>query len=274
MANFYKDNADLRFYFERYLDWEPIVRLTEGGFAQPEGHARLEEACEFYRDIVEMIGQYAADEIAPHWEVIDRQVPQLVDGEVVLPDVLDRIYSQLSDLGIHGLCVPRELGGMNAPLLVYMTNVELFSRADVGVVTHVGFHCGIAMALMVYAALEGSVEVDTETKRITSTRFDSEIGEIIAGKAWGSMDITEPNAGSDMAALRARAEVDEDGVWRLTGQKIFITSGHGKYHIVIARSEDDASLGLDGLSLFLVKLFDEEDTIFSCDLLTSGSDKP
>ena len=72
----------------------------------------------------------------------------------------------------------------------------------------------------------------------------------MAGDAWGCMDITEPDAGSDMAALRAVGEQDADGNWYVTGEKIFITSGHGKYHFVIARTEeadpDDPTGGLRG----------------------------
>lgn len=258
MSNFYKDNDDLRFYFERYLDWDPIVRLTEADYGMDDGHRSLEEAREFYQQIVEMCGEYAANEIAPKWEQIDRNKPKLVDGEVVFPPVLQDIFDEVSELGLHGLCVPRELGGMNAPLLVYMTNAELFARADVGVMTHISFHCGIAMALLVYSAMEGTTEIDVDKKQFVSTRFQDAIAEIVTGAAWGSMDITEPNAGSDMAQLRTKAVQDTEGNWFVTGQKIFITSGNGKYHIVIARSEEDPSLGLDGLSLFLVKLYDDD----------------
>ncbi|MCB9506959.1 MAG: acyl-CoA dehydrogenase family protein [Myxococcales bacterium] len=256
MGNFFRDNDDLRFYFERWFDWDPIVRLTEVDYAMEGGFASLEEAREFYGDIVEMVGEFAADAIAPKWEQIERQHIELKDGEVVFPPVLSGIFDELASLGVHGLCVPRELGGMNAPLLVYMTNAEMFARADVGVMTHISFHCGIAMAMLVYSAKEGTTKIDAESRAFISTRFEEPIREIVEGRAWGSMDITEPDAGSDMAALRTRAVQDADGNWRITGQKIFITSGNAKYHIVIARSEP-GDLGLDGLSLFLVKLYDE-----------------
>ncbi|MFT6396705.1 MAG: alkylation response protein AidB-like acyl-CoA dehydrogenase [Bradymonadia bacterium] len=262
MANFYQDNDDLRFYLEKYIDWEPIIRLTEGDFEMEDGHRSLAEANEFYSDILQMSGQFAADEIAPHWEKFEKNPIKLVDGEVIFPPVLQDIFDELAGLGMHGLCVPRELGGMNAPLFVYMANAEMFARADVGVMTHISFHCGIAMALLVYSVYEGTTEVDIEKKTFISTRFQEAISEIAEGKAWGCMDITEPNAGSDMAALRSKGVQDEDGNWFVTGQKIFITSGNGKYHIFIARTEtpgddDDAFAGLGGLSLFLVKLYDD-----------------
>ena len=102
---------------------------------------------------------------------------------------------------------------------------------------HYGFHGGIAMAMLVLSMLEGTTELDPTTGRIVKTRWRDEIAEIAAGGAWGSMDITEPDAGSDMAALRATATPRRGrAAGRITGQKIFITSGHGKYHFVIART--------------------------------------
>jgi 3-(methylthio)propanoyl-CoA dehydrogenase len=117
--------------------------------------------------------------------------------------------------------------------------------------------------MLFFSILEGTTEVDPVARRITRTRFEKEIGEIIRGEAWGSMDITEPDAGSDMAALRSRGEQDEHGQWRVSGEKIFITSGHGKYHFVIARTEkatsgDDPLAGLGGLSMFLVPAYETE----------------
>ncbi|MCA9713001.1 MAG: acyl-CoA dehydrogenase family protein, partial [Myxococcales bacterium] len=130
--------------------------------------------------------------------------------------------------------------------------------------THYGFHLGIAMALLLFSVREGSTTFDRDARRIASTRWADAIEEIASGAAWGSMDITEPDAGSDMAALRTRAELGADGVWRVTGQKIFITSGHGKYHFVIARTDGAVPRqgmapgeGLGGLSMFLVKAYDD-----------------
>ena len=117
-----------------------------------------------------------------------------------------------------------------------------------------GRHAVVAFALSIE---EGTTEFDRKSLKIASTRFGEGIEEIVRGDAWGCMDITEPDAGSDMAALRAVGEQDADGTWTVSGQKIFITSGHGKYHFVIARTEkaeqaDDPFAGLGGLSMFLV----------------------
>jgi 3-(methylthio)propanoyl-CoA dehydrogenase len=256
MANFLRDNEDLRFYLERAVDWDPLVRLTERETKDADGFSSTEEAVAFYQEVLDSIAKFVAEEIDPHTEEIDRGGVNFVDGEVTFPPRLTRIFDQITQLGFHGLCVPRELGGLNLPLIAYMACVEIFSRADVSAAAHFGFHGGIAMAMLVYSINEGTTEIDPLTGRILSTRFADEISEIIAGDAWGSMDITEPDAGSDMGALRCKGYQADDGSWRVDGQKIFITSGHGKYHFVIARTEeaagDDPFAGLKGLSMFMV----------------------
>ncbi|MGB0591530.1 MAG: acyl-CoA dehydrogenase family protein [Myxococcota bacterium] len=261
MANFLKDNEDLCFYMDRGINWDPLVRLTERETKDPDGFTSTEDAVAFYREVLESIAEFVAEEIDPHTEEIDRGGVNFVDGEVSFPPRLTRIFDQIKQLGFHGLCVPRELGGLNLPLIAYMASVELFSRADVSAAAHFGFHGGIAMAMLVYSINEGTTEIDPQTGEILSTRFAKEMGEIITGEAWGSMDITEPDAGSDMGALRCKGYQVDDGSWRVDGEKIFITSGHGKYHFAIARTEeaagDDPFAGLKGLSMFMVPSWSE-----------------
>ncbi|MCP4680617.1 MAG: hypothetical protein GY854_35065 [Deltaproteobacteria bacterium] len=263
-GNFYDDNEDLKFYVEKYIDWEPIVELTEFDFKAPDGFQDLEEALDVYRRILDMVGDFAANEIAPHAKEIDENHPYLKDGIVHFPEVLENIFKKIKELELHGMCIPRALGGMNCPFLLFMLGNEVMARADVSVTAHHGFHGGMAMAMMLFSIMEGTTKFDYDNLDIKSTRFADGIGEIMAGEAWGSMDITEPGAGSDMAAMRTEAKQDKDGVWLVTGQKIFITSGHAKYHFVIARTEelkdtDDAFAGLKGLSMFLVKAFEDDD---------------
>ena len=260
MTNFYDDNLDLKYYVDREIDWEPLVRLTEYDFRAEGGFTNSEEALEFFQGVLDLVGDFAANEIAPHAAAIDREHPWLDDGVVHFPPVLDGIFDQIKALELHGMCVPRELGGMNCPFLLFVLSNELIARADVSVTAHNGFHGGSAMAMLLYSILEGSTKFDPEQMAITETRFAGPISEIVAGEAWGSMDITEPGAGSDMAALRTRGEQDADGNWTVTGNKIFITSGHAKYHFVIARTEpdsgDDAFAGLQGMSMFLVPTYE------------------
>ena len=256
MANFLTDNEDLQYYLSKGIDWETLVALTELGYKQSDGFGSSAEALAFYKDTCSMVGELVADEIAPHAAQIDREGILFAKGEASFPPRLEGMTRKLGELGLHGLMLPRELGGMNAPVMIYFFNAELIARGDVSVMTHYGFHGGMAMAMLILSLLEGTTELDPETGRIVKTRFGKEVAEIIEGKAWGSMDITEPDAGSDMAALRATGVQGPDGRWRVSGQKIFITSGHGKYHFVIARTGPGE--GLSGLSMFLVPAYVDE----------------
>ncbi|MCA9570295.1 MAG: acyl-CoA dehydrogenase family protein, partial [Myxococcales bacterium] len=267
MPNYYADNEDLRYYIERGVDWEPLVRATEADLRDPEGPSTVEEAVSTYTDVLDMIGRFVAEEVQPRVPTIDAEHPRLVDGRVVYPEAFTELFDQVKELGLHGLCVPRAFGGLNAPLLLLQIQNELFARADVSVCAHHGFHGGMAMAAMAYNTLEGTATFDPVTRQVVDTRFRQCIEEIVTGEAWGSMDITEPDAGSDMARLTVKGEL-VDGTWHVSGTKVFITSGHGRWHFVIARTEessdpDDPFAGLAGLSMFLVPAWDDAGTRYA-----------
>ncbi|KPA13359.1 acyl-CoA dehydrogenase, central domain protein [Candidatus Magnetomorum sp. HK-1] len=258
-TNFYKDNADLKFYVEKFIDWEPLIELTEFEYKTKDGFDNAKEALTFYKGVLDSIGEFAAKEVAPHAKEIDLEHHELVDGVVKSPAIFNQIFKKINKLELFGMCLPLELGGMNCPFTIFMLSNELFARADVSVTAHYGFHGGMAMAMLLFSIMEGSTTFDMENYQIKETRFQDFITEIITGKEWGSMDITEPAAGSDMAAISTQGFQDEKGNWFVSGEKIFITSGHGKYHFVIARTEEtdkeDAFAGLKGLSMFLVPAF-------------------
>ncbi len=263
MANLYDENDDLRWYVEKGIDWEPLVRLTEYDFRSEGGFANTAEAVDFYKDVLNLVGAFAADEITANALALDACHPHLEDGEVVYPEPMASLLQSINELELYGLTVPRELGGLNAPMLVFHMTTGLFAQADVSVCAHYGFHGGIAMAAIMFSASEGSTTFDPALPGITGTRFPELVETIVGAEAWGCMDITEPDAGSDMANLSTKGEQDEDGNWFVTGQKIFITSGHGRWHFVIARTEpktgDDAFSGLKGLSMFLVPAYEVVD---------------
>ncbi|MBX3271670.1 MAG: acyl-CoA dehydrogenase family protein [Sandaracinaceae bacterium] len=264
MGNYFKDNEDLTFYFERGIDWAPLVELTEHGFKSPDGPSGTAEAVELYRDVADLVGQFVADEVAPHAAELDREKVGFEGGEAIHPPRLDAIFEQFKQMELHSMCLPRELGGMNFPMMLYFLTSEIIGRGDVSVMAHHGFHGGMATAMLMFSLREGTTKLDPETGTILETRFERFIREIGRGEAWGAMDITEPDAGSDMARLRCKAVQDERGQWFVTGMKIFITSGHAKYHFVIARTEeakdpDDPFAGLAGLSMFLVPTYEERD---------------
>ncbi|MBI4953883.1 MAG: acyl-CoA dehydrogenase family protein [Myxococcales bacterium] len=262
MASFLSDNEDLQFYLGEGVDWASLAEVTEYGWRTKDGFKDAAEAHDFYREVAAAMGELVATELAPRAAAFDREDPHLVDGEAVEGPAMRAAFAALRAADLHRLCLPRELGGLNAPLLLYFLGGEMIARADVSAMTHFSFHGGMAMALLAYSIREGTTELDAAGARIEKTRFAGPIEELASGAAWGCMDITEPDAGSDMGALRTRAEQDPEGHWFLTGQKIFITSGHGKYHFVIARTEEakdplDPFAGLGGLSMFLVKAYDD-----------------
>jgi alkylation response protein AidB-like acyl-CoA dehydrogenase len=253
-GNFFRDNDDLFFQFKHGLRWDELVELTENGYTLPGGFKNLDEACAFYEEVLHATGQLSAKEIAPRAALIDKKGARLVNGEVVYPDEHVQIFQKMKELELFALCSPRELGGSNCPLALYFVVSEVMARADVSVMAHFGFHGGMAMAMLLYAAKEGSATF--ENGRMVKSRWDDAIREISRGEAHGCMVLTEAGAGSDLGALRTRAEL-RDGKWFLNGEKIFITSGDAQYQFVLAKTEDDhGAEGLDGLkalSLFMVR---------------------
>ena len=117
MANFYEDNDDLRFYVEKGIDWGPLYEHTQ---ILGDVYESLDEATETWADTLQLIGEFSANEIAPYQRELDTQHNVLVDGDVVFGNRLTTIFEQLKDLGVHGLCMPEQLGGMNAPLITYL----------------------------------------------------------------------------------------------------------------------------------------------------------
>ncbi len=262
MASFLTDNDDLLYYLNEGIDWTSLAEVTEYGWRSQDGFKNGKDAKQFYKDVAHMMGELVADQLGPRAAKIDREGTHLEKGEAVESPSMKEAFEAIRQADLHKLCIPRELGGLNAPLMLYFLCGEMIARADLACMNHFSFHGGMAMAALAYSVNEGTTAFDLQSGKITSTRFADEIGEIARGEAWGCMDITEPNAGSDMGALRTRAEQDEKGDWFITGQKIFITSGHGKYHFVIARTEDakdpnDPFAGLSGLSMFFVKTYDD-----------------
>src|SRR5262245_23246256 len=110
-ASFFSDNADLQYYLSAGLDWAQVASLCERGFRDPDGFKNASEALEFYRQVLGQVGEVAARDVAPFAAELDRQPFVLEGGEVRVPPRLTAIFEKLAALGLHGLNVPRELGG-------------------------------------------------------------------------------------------------------------------------------------------------------------------
>lgn len=250
--NFYTDNNDLRFWIEQAVDWDMLVELSERGAPADERPANVREARDTFEDVLKEMGKFVAKQIDPVARQIDTEGTRVEDGEVVMSPAFEKVFKSLKKLGVYGLPVPRELGGINAPAVVYLAASEMIARADTSCMTHFGFHAGVAISLITYALRDPRSVV--KNGRLMSTPYDDVIADILSGNAWGCMVLTEPGAGSDLAQIKTTAVEQPGGLWKLNGEKIFITSGNGQYQLVLARSEDpQAAPGLKGLSLFLCR---------------------
>jgi alkylation response protein AidB-like acyl-CoA dehydrogenase len=236
VGNYFLDNQDIQFLFD-HIDLKELARLQEDRTlpGNPDyGPSDADDAVDNYRRILEIVGQIAADTIAENAETIDREGNTLnEDGTVTLHPLVRDNLKRLSQADLMGFTLPRKYGGLNCPNLVYTMANEIISRADCSLMNLFGLQ-GIAETIYAFA--------DDEIKDHILPRF-------CRGEVTGAMVLTEPDAGSDLQAVRLRAYQDEQGNWYLNGVKRFITNGCGEVLLVLARSEPEISDGR-GLSLF------------------------
>lgn len=237
MANFFLDNQDIRFLFD-HIDLEELAEIqeldTRNGQADyvPDSPADMVDN---YRRILEIVGEVAGETIAPNAEEVDREGNTLnEDGTVTLHPLVQENLDRLTQADMMGFTLPRKYGGLNCPNLLYTMATEIVSRADASFMNLFGLQ-GIAETINAFAS--------EEIKDELLPRFSE-------GEVTGAMVLTEPDAGSDLQAVRLRAHQDEQGNWYLNGVKRFITNGCGHILLTLARSEPEISDGR-GLSLFV-----------------------
>jgi 3-(methylthio)propanoyl-CoA dehydrogenase len=242
VANYFLDNEDIRFLFN-HIDLAELANVQEDGFANlgqdTSGYAprNAADAIDNYRRVLEIIGAVAGDMIAPNAEQVDHEGNTLNDdGTVTLHPLVQKNLDRLNQADMMGFTLPRKYGGLNCPSLVYTMATEIISRADTSLMNMFGLQ-GIAETIHAFASDEIKDEV---------------LPRFTRGEVTGAMVLTEPDAGSDLQAVRLRAFQDEQGNWYLNGVKRFITNGCGEILLVLARSEPEISDGR-GLSLFIAE---------------------
>jgi len=237
MANFFLDNEDILFHFSN-TDLESLASLQEDGFKDASlfdyAPANAPEAVDGYRRTLEVVGEVAANIIAPRSEEVDREGNVLEGGKVRYARGMAESLKVLSRADLMGFTLPRRFGGLNFPNLIYTMAIEIVSRADASLMNIFGLQ-GIADTINAFASEELKAKY---------------LPLFAAGKVTGAMALTEPEAGSDLQRVQLKATPGEDGMWRLNGVKRFITNGCGEVLLVLARSEPDEEGGM-GLSLFL-----------------------
>ena len=232
--NFFTDNDDLRSHFERGVPWDAIVPLWEEGFRFEDGPRSVAEARELYGECLRLVGEYAAREIAPRAREIDAQGVSFDAGQVRHPAPLLANIEGLKRLGVMAVSLPRDLGGSNFPSAAAAFLGEILSRACTNTFLLHVFHQGPAVPIARFGTRE---QAERWARRLAT------------GEISGAVAMTEPDAGSDIGNISTTA-VPEDGHWRITGRKQFITNGGGDVCVVLARTEPGAR-GLEGLSLLV-----------------------
>jgi alkylation response protein AidB-like acyl-CoA dehydrogenase len=194
--------------------------------------------------VLEEAGKFASTVIAPLNTVGDRLGTPLKDGKVTMPPGWRDAYTAWSQGGWNGLAAPEEWGGQGLPHALNSACIEMWNSASMA------FGIGPVLTMGAVEALARHGAEPLKRKYLE---------KLTTGEWMGTMQLTEPQAGSDVGALRSRAERAPDGTYRITGSKIFITYGEHDLtdniiHFVLARLPD-APPGTKGISLFLVPKF-------------------
>lgn len=237
MSNFYNDNPDLKHHLSHPL-MRKIVKMKERNFSDAEkfDYAPLdyEDAMDSYEKVLEIAGEISGEIVAQNAEDVDHEGPHVVDGHVVYAKGTQKNLDALVKAGLMGISLPRRYNGLNFSLVPYIMAADMVSRADAGFVNIWGLQ----------DCAETIYEFADEDQR---QRF---LPRVCAGETM-AMDLTEPDAGSDLQAVMLKATYNEaDGTWRLNGVKRFITNGDGHIALVLARSEEGSHDGR-GLSMFI-----------------------
>ena len=237
MANYYTDHPEIGFYLNHPL-MRRIVELKERGFSEKdryeEAPVNYEDCIENYRRLLEITGDIAANIIAPNSESVDLEGPHLENGRMIYASKTLENLEATRKAGLWGLTMPRRYGGLNVPNVVFSMASELVSAAD----------SSFQNIWSLQSCCDTLYEFGSEEQR---QRF---IPRICAGETM-SMDLTEPDAGSDLQSVMLKATwSEEEGCWLLNGVKRFITNGDSDIHLVLARSEEGTRDGR-GLSMFI-----------------------
>ncbi len=237
MANYYTDHPEIEFHLSHPL-MKRIVDLKERNYEDKDKFADApvcyEDAIENYKRILDITGDVAANIIEPNSEDVDLEGPHLENGRMIYASKTYENLDATRKAGLWGVSMPRRYGGLNLPNTTFSMLSEIISAAD----------AGFQNVWSLQSCIDTLYEFGSEEQR------QKYIPRISAGETM-SMDLTEPDAGSDLQRVMLQATFDEESnCWRLNGVKRFITNGDSDIHLVLARSEEGTKDGR-GLSMFI-----------------------
>jgi alkylation response protein AidB-like acyl-CoA dehydrogenase len=237
MANYFLDNPDIDFHL-RGCDLKEVVAHAEEGYTQsqkyPSAPVNYEDAMDNFRKVLEVVGDLAGNYIAPRAASVDAEGASIADGRVEYAEGTRSNLRELGQADLLGMVLPRTYGGLLFPFTIYMMATEVISRADASLMNLFGLQ-DIGGTIHKFGSEEQCREF---------------LPKICSGEHTGAMALTEPDAGSDLQAVKLHAYQDEHGKWFLRGVKRFITNGNAQVLLVLARSEPGTRDGR-GLSLFV-----------------------
>ena len=235
MANYYTDHPEIEFHLNHPL-MKRVVDLKERNYVEKDqfedAPVNYEDAIENYKRLLDITGDVAANIIEPNSEDVDLEGPHLENGRMIYASKTFENLDATRKAGLWGLSMPRRYGGLNLPNAIFSMASEIIAAAD----------AGFQNIWSLQSCIDTLYEFGSEEQR------QKYIPRICAGETM-SMDLTEPDAGSDLQRVMLKATQDEDGTWRLNGVKRFITNGDSDIHLVLARSEEGTKDGR-GLSMF------------------------
>lgn len=237
MANYYTDHPEIGFHLNHPL-MKRIVDLKERNYVEKDqfedAPVNYEDAIENYKRILDITGDVAANIIAPNSEDVDLEGPHLENGRMIYASKTYENLDVTRKAGLWGISMPRRFGGLNLPNTTFSMLSEIISAAD----------AGFQNVWSLQSCIDTLYEFGNEEQRAKY------IPRICQGETM-SMDLTEPDAGSDLQRVMLKATFDEENnCWRLNGVKRFITNGDSDIHLVLARSEEGTKDGR-GLSMFI-----------------------
>lgn len=237
--NYYSNNPALKFQLSHPLI-QKIVLLKEQNFVDKDKYdfasRDYEDAIDNYEKVLEIIGEICAEIIAPNAEDVDHEGPHVENNRVVYARGTQQNHDALTQAGLYGMSLPRQYGGLNFPMIPYVMSGELVSRADAG-----------------FANIWGLQDCAETIAEFAEEDVKEEFLPRVCDGQTCSMDLTEPDAGSDLQAVQLKATYNEaDKTWYLNGVKRFITNGDAQIKLVLARSEEGTSDGR-GLSYFVAE---------------------
>ena len=237
MANFFLDNKDLHYHLEHPL-MRKIVELKERNFVDKDSYdyapQDFEDAMDSYRRIMSLVGEVCGEVIAPNAEGVDHEGPRVVNDRVEYASGTVENLKAVKAAGLNGLTLPRRFGGLNFPLTCFVMANEMVARADTG-----------------FENIWGLQDCAETLNEFASEEQKQKYLPMVSEGATCAMDLTEPDAGSDLGAAMMKATWSEEKqTWLLNGVKRFITNGDCEISLVLARTEE-GTVDARGLSMFV-----------------------